>query len=171
MRWGFRIASGFLRLWVTHTDSLHQTLRLLRILITEDVSSAVGEQSFINLQQCLLIVHEQVEQVILILGRKINQSHARLSQLRQPQQWLFEILCFLDCLVDIMKLLARVNLILQSAAHYFLPHFFDALDKKTFQIVLLHLGVGLIWHQFLLSLFVLLYHVFKLPDQLIIIGF
>jgi hypothetical protein len=70
-----------------------------------------------------------------------------------------------------MKLLARINLIFQSAAHYFLPYFFDALDKQTLQIVLLHLGVGLIGHQLLLSLFVLFYHVFELPNQLIIVGF
>ena len=68
-----------------------------------------------------------------------------------------------------MKLLARVNLVFQSAAHYLLPYLFDALNKQAFKVVFLHLSVGLIRHQLFLGLFVLLYHVFKLPYQLIIV--
>ena len=92
--------------------------------------SPVREQCLINLEQGLLVIDKEIQEVVLVLLCEIDDPNSVLSQLSQPKKRLFEVPGLLYCLVNVVELFTRVNLVFQPAAHDLLPDFFDALHKK-----------------------------------------
>lgn len=130
----------------------------------------MGEQSFVNLEQSLLVVDKEVQQVVPIFLGEVYQPHTALSQLSESQKRLFKILSLLDRLVHVMELFACVNFILKSTAHDLLPDFFDTLNEQRLKIVALKSSVRLLRGCLTRVLFFFLQEIFQVPDQVIVVG-
>lgn len=167
----FGAAASILR--ESHSYTLGHALwqRLVLGVVAKDVGSPMGEQRFIHFEQCLLIVHKEVQQVVLVFCCEVHQAHTALRQLRQSQQGLLEVLRLLDRLVHVVKLLARVDFILESAPHDLLPDLLDALDKERFQIISLDAGVRLLRNSLALRQLFFLDDVLERADKLVVVGF
>ena len=70
-----------------------------------------------------------------------------------------------------MELLPSVDLILEPSTHNFLPHLLNALDEELLEIVALNLRIRLLRDQLAMHTPVLVDHVLKLANQLIVVGF
>ena len=100
-------------------------------------ASSVRKENLINLEQGLLVVDEQLQQVILVLIRKVLYFNSVLRQLGQLEQTLLELPSLLGVLLNLLVLLLVHDLVLESPLHDALPDLLDALDKQALQLVLL----------------------------------
>ena len=70
-----------------------------------------------------------------------------------------------------MELLSGIDLILEPSAHNLLSHLLNALDEELLEIVALNLRIRLLRDQLAMHTPVLVDHVLKLANQLIVVGF
>jgi hypothetical protein len=106
---------------------LHPTIHPVRVLAAWLDSSPVGEECLVYLEECLLVVDEEVEQVALVSDREVGQLDAVLGELRQSQERLLKLTRLLRVLFYLLKLLLVVDLVLKATLHYILAHFFNAI--------------------------------------------
>jgi len=162
---------------ITSLSKVHSCDHALRGLLrcvfisAQNISSPVGEESFIHLEQGLFVVDEQIQQVVFIFLAEVDEANSVLGQLGEPQQRFFKVFRFLQCLVNLVELLVRVNLVLKSAPHDLLPHFLNALDKELLEVVALDAGIRGLADGFALCRSLSVYYVFEGADQLVVIRF
>ena len=70
------------------------------------------EECLVDLEQRALIVDEEVEDVGFVLAREVTDFDSILCQLGKPMESLLELFCLFGALVELLELLAIVNLIL-----------------------------------------------------------
>ena len=92
------------------------------------------EESLVNLEQRLFVVHKQVQQVVLVLRCEICNSHPVFAQLSQPQKRFLKLAGFVRTAVEGLELLAVVNLVFQPPLHHFLAHLLDAVNEEAFEL-------------------------------------
>ena len=100
-------------------------------------TSSVREQDLVDLQQRLLVVHEELQHVRLVSASEVGDFDLVLCHLSQLEQTSLEVFRFLSALVDPLELLGVQDLSLESPLHDVLSGLFDALDEQVLEVVLL----------------------------------
>ena len=105
--------------------------------LTHVWSSSVREQDFVDLEQSLLIVYEELKHISLVSGRKVIDLNLVLGHLSQFEQTRLEVFGFLGALVDTLQLLGVQNLSLETPLHDVLASLLYTFDEKILKVVLL----------------------------------
>lgn len=93
---------------------------------------SMREQSFVDLQQSLFVVHKQIKQIALITHSEICQFDSVLGQLSQSQKRLLKFASLIGILFDLLKLFLVINFVLKSAFHDVLANLLNTVDKEAF---------------------------------------
>ena len=154
---------------------LHHTHRLLSpgdlLLVLLVVGGSVGEERFVDLKQRALIIHEEIQDVRLILAREITDFHTILSELRQFEETFFELFSFFGAFVELLELLAVVDFVFEAPLHNLFPHFFNALDEERFKLVAFRCHVDSIGDHFLSRFLFPVNYGFKVSNRIRVAGF
>lgn len=70
-----------------------------------------------------------------------------------------------------MELLSGIDLILEPSTHNLLPHLLNTFDEELLKIVALNFRIRLLRDQLAMHTLILVDHVLKLANQLIVVGF
>ena len=154
---------------------LHHTHRLLPpsdlLLVLRIVGGSVWEKRLVDLEQRALIIHEQIQDVRLVLARKITDFHTILSKLCQFEKTFFELFSFFGAFIKLLELLAVVDFVFEAPLHDLFSHFFNALDEERFKLVSLRCYVDSIGDHFLSRFLFSVDYGFKVSNRIRVAGF
>ena len=93
------------------------------------------EEGFIDLQQSLFVIHEEIKDVRFVSACEVRNFNSILCELSQSEQTFFKLFCLLRALVKLLELLSVVNLVLESSLHDVFPDLLDAFYEEGLQLI------------------------------------
>lgn len=112
-------------------NALVEVVGLLLSLKRQGLVSSVREERLVNFEQGLLVVHKQVQDVGLVSGCEVCDLDPIFGKLGQSKQTLLKLLGLLTHAVDLLELLAVVDLVLEPALHDIFAHLLNTVDEES----------------------------------------